>query len=220
MLTRTFIGLALALATTTTNAQRPDCPLRDAPTPMSPPGKPPDFMPNFTPPLRFGDPVKVEPMVVLPRAGELVDAEEGHATRVARMVEHARAKPPPPEVLKGLVDTGKTALAQWRFHGYVPDSPRHKVPRVYSRDGSVLVFEQWNMAADGASIAGAPPQTEPIGRSRGHFGGLRTPSGCINASLSWQAGGISYMLQIVGPRSHQAQRELLLEVAHSIEAAS
>jgi hypothetical protein len=126
----------------------------------------------------------VEGGVVLPPIDDLVEAEEGHVTAIARSADKARLVPPPADVLRGLVDTRKTLLSEWRFEGYVPEMPRHKVTRVFSRGGSVLVFEQWNMAADGASVVATPPQTVKIGRYLGNAGGLRTPSGCVAA---WHA---------------------------------
>jgi hypothetical protein len=179
------------------NAQRADCPKREAAMPMTPPGSP---MINST--------------------DELTAAEEGHLTGVARMVERAQPLPPADDVLRGLVDPRRTALSKWRFEGYVPDEPRHKVPRVFTLDSSVLVFEQWNMAADGAGVVATAPPTVQLGRVSAVRGGLKTPSGCVGASLSWHENGVFYSLTIVGPKPLQAQRDLLVDVARSIEAVA
>ncbi len=217
---RTWIGLALIVVPCAATAQRVDCPVRDAPMPMTPPGKPPEFSPKVTFPRTFDGEPKVETGVVLPRNAELVDAEEGHVTAIVKSADNARQVLPPPEVLRELVDTRKTLLSAWRFNGYMPDMPRHKVQRVFSRDGSVLVFEQWNMRADGAGIVATPPQTVKIGRFLGNAGGLRTPSGCVGASLTWHGEGVSYSLRMAGRESLQQQRDVLLDVARSIESVT
>ncbi len=216
----TWLSLALIALPYAASAQRVDCPVRNAPIPMTPPGKPPAFYPKATFPSTFDGEVKAETGVILPPGEDLADAEEGHVTAIARSVESARLAPPPADVLRELVDTRKTRLSEWRFVGYLPDSPRHKVSRVFSRDGSVLVFEQWNMAADGASVVATPPQAVKIGRFLGNAGGLRTPSGCVGASLTWYGDGVHYSLRIAGRESLQQQRDLLLNVARSIESVT
>lgn len=215
-----WVMFALMVIPCAASAQGVNCPVRDAPIPMSPPGKPPEFAPKVTFPTTFGGETKVERRVVLPPGDDLVGAEEGHVTAIARSVEEARLVPPPPDVLRGLVDTRKTLLSEWRFEGYVPETPRHKVTRVFSRDGSVLVFEQWNIAADGGSVVATPPQTVKIGRFLGNAGGLRTPSGCVAASLTWDADGVNYSLRMAGRESLQQQRDLLVAVARSIESVT
>jgi hypothetical protein len=187
---------------------------------MMPPGQPPEFLPKVTFPSTFEGELKVETGVILPPGADLVDAEEGHVTAIARSAENARLAPSPADVLRELVDTRKTLLSEWRFHGYLPEMPRHKVTRVFSRSGSVLIFEQWNLAADGASVDARPPQTVKIGRVLGNTGGLRTPSGCVGASLTWYADGVSYSLRMAGRESLQQQRELLVAVARSIESVT
>ena len=216
----TWVSLALIVVPYPASAQRVDCPLRNAPMPMTPPGKAPEFLPKVTFPSTFEGEPKVETGVILPRGANLVEAEEGHVTAIARSAESARLVLPPADVLRELVDTRKTLLSEWRFEGYLPEMPRHKVPRVFSRDGSVLVFEQWNMAADGASVVATPPQIVKIGRFLGSAGGLRTPSGCVGASLTWYGDGVSYSLRIAGRESLQQQRDLLLDVARSIESVT
>ena len=180
----TWVGLVLIAVSCAANAQRADCPVRDAPMPMTPPGKAPEFVPKVTFPSRFDGEPKVEKGVLIPQGSDVVDAEEGHVTAIARSAERARLVLPPADVLRELVDTRRTLLWAWRFNGYLSDMPRHKVQRVFSRDGSVLVFEQWNMAADGAGVVATPPQTVKIGRFLGHTGGLRTPSG--HSHLVWR----------------------------------
>jgi hypothetical protein len=213
-----WIGLMFLAVTTVASGQRADCPVRDAPSQMSPAGKPPAFRPNVTFPATWEGKPGIETGVILPPQKDLLDAEEGHATAVARLAQVAKPARPPAEVLRELIDTTKTPLSQWRFHGYVPGMSPHRVSRVFSRDGSVLVLEQWNMAADGAAIVAAPPQTIRIGRLSANAGGLRTPSGCVSASLSWVEGQVSHSLRIVGPKSLQEQRDVLLDVARSIES--
>jgi len=215
-----LVCFALIVVPCMASAQGANCPLRNAPMPKSPPGKPPEFFPRVTLPGAFEGEPKVETGVALPPGDDLVDAEEGHVTAIAKAAENARLIPPPADVLRGLVDTRKTLLSEWRFEGYLPEMPRHRVPRVFSRNGSVLIFEQWNMAADGASIVATPPKTVRIGRHLGSAGGLRTPSGCVGASLTWDADGVSYSLRIAGRETLEQQRELLVAVARSIESVT
>lgn len=158
-----WAGVILFFVTCAANAQRADCPLRDAPRPMTPPGKPPDFIPKITIPKSFEEEVKVVKPEIPPASDKLTEAEEGHLTGVLLSAEMARLAPPADDVLRSLVDTRKTILSSWRFEGYLPDMPRHKVPRVFTRDGSVLVFEQWNMEADGVSIAAIPQPSLKVG---------------------------------------------------------
>ena len=153
---------------------------------------------------------------------------DGHAQRAdcpvhaafAGMVHSAAARPPADDVASELVDPAKTLLSEWHFEGYVRDSPRHKVPRVFTRQGSVLVFEQWNMAADGASIVSTPPPDLQIGKSPATWGGMRTPSGCVSYALTWREAGTKYSLQIAGPLPAEQQREVLVSLARSIERSA
>ena len=204
--------------------------------PMTPPGKAPAFTPQVTFPSAFGGEVKVETGAVLPPQENPIDAEEGHLTAMARLAKAARHEPPPADVLAGAVDLRKTRLSAWQFDGYVPNpaahrarcdaagncstSSRHKVTRVFSRDGSTVLFEDWNMAADGAAVVATPPQAIAIGRFFGNAGALRSPSGCVSASLSWHGEGKSFSLKIIGPMSLQRQRDVLLDLARSIEVAT
>jgi hypothetical protein len=220
MNTASWVSFALIVVPCVASAQGVNCPVRNAPMPMMPPGKPPEFLPKVTLPSTFKGELRMETGVTLPPDEDLVDAEEGHVTAIARSAESARLVPPPADVLRELVDTRKTLLSEWRFDGYLPEMPRHKVPRVFSRNGSVLIFEQWNMAADGASVVTTPPQTVKIGRFLGNTGGLRSPSGCIGASLTWNADGVSYSLRMAGQESLQQQRDLLVAVARSIESVT
>lgn len=212
-------GMLLALFACAANAQRSDCPVLNAPMPMRPPGKSPDWVPKVAFPEKWDGEVKVELPPVLPASDELTDADEGHVTGVARMAQRADAAPPPNGVLSQLVDPGKTVLSEWRFDGYIRDMPRHKVTRVFSRSGSVLVIEQWNYRADGASIHPMRLPNRTVGRFPATSGGLRAPSGCVSASLGWLADGTSFSLSIAGPLSLARQRELLIDVAQSIESA-
>jgi len=191
-------GMALLVVAFAVSAQRVDCPVRGGSMPRTPPGKPP-----------FTDQI-----------GELTQAEEGHLTAIARMVEYADATPPAPDVLLGLVDPGKTALSQWRFEGHVRGEPRHKVPRVFTKGGSVLVFEQWNMAADGASVVSSAGPSVMLGQLPAWRGGLRSPSGCVSASLTWHDAGVKYSLTVAGPLSLSGQRDLLVSIARSIVDAA
>jgi hypothetical protein len=197
-------------------AQRPDCPVRNAPMPTSPPGKPPDFVPNMPYPQVWGGEVKVEPTKILPGGEQILEAEEGHVTGVARMASLARKAPPPDDVLRMLVDVRKTPLGEWRFEGFVRGSPSHRVSRVFTKGGSVLVLEEWNMAADGASVVAMRSPSFMLGRFPVNRGTLRTPSGCVSASLRWHGDGFSYALELAGPLSLQDQRDLLVKVAQSI----
>lgn len=234
-----WLGLTLLVMTFAAAAQRPDCPIRDAPMATRPPGKPPDLLPPaFIPPPTF--PARFEdvrspspgPVAILPQEADLADAEEGHLTALAKSAELARPDPPPADVLAEIVDPGKTLLSAWRFEGYMPNlswtrprcdaqgncstSTRHFVKRIFTRDGSTLSLEEWNMKPDGASIVATLPPTLRIGRFAGHTTGLRSPSGCVMATLAWQGEGRSFTLAIVGPLSPDRQRQLLLEVANSM----
>lgn len=60
------VAASVLVATLPVVAQRLDCPVRDAPMPTRPPGKPAGFAPQVTFPEKFGDEVKVETGVVLP----------------------------------------------------------------------------------------------------------------------------------------------------------
>ena len=180
--------------------------------------------------------MKVEAGVVLPPQEALIDVEEGQLTAISRLAKEARHEPPSAEVLAGAVDLRKTRLSAWRFDGYLPNpaslrprcdaagncstTSRHKVTRVFSKDDSTVLFEDWNMAADGAALVATPPQTVAIGRFFGNAGALRSPSGCASASLSWHGEGKSFSLTIFGPLSLQQQREVLLDLARSIEMAA
>ncbi len=233
-----WIGLALMVAPVLVNAQRPDCPVKNAPAPMTPPGKPPDFRPQITfPSVWGGEVVRVEAdVVVLPAVQNPLEAEEGHLTAIGTLASHARHVVPPADVMAGLVDTNKTPLLSWRFEGYIPNpswhwprcdaagncstSSRHKVTRVFSKDGATVLFEQWDMRADGAAVVATAPQTVSIGRFSGNSGGLLTPSGCVSASLSWHGEGRSFKLQMLGPLSLDEQRSYLLGIARSIESVT
>ena len=234
-----WLGLALIVAPLAAEAQRADCPVGSASTPMTPPGKPPDFFPQVTFPSTWGGEVKVQTGVILPPGDDPIDAEEGHLAAIARLAQTAGPQPPPADVLAELVDTRKTLLSAWRFEGYILEpqpagppcrpgtspgncwtSSRHKVVRVFSQGDSTVLFEQWNMAADGAAVVATPPQTIAIGRFSGHTGGLRSPSGCVSATLSWHGEGMSFSLKAFGSPSLQQQRDLLLELGRSIESAT
>jgi hypothetical protein len=202
------------------NAQRADCPRLDAPMPMSPPGKPP-LLPKVTFPETLGGEVKVEMPPSEPPDDNPIEAEEGHIARVARMGGLARHSPPPEDILRELVDHRKTALSEWRFLGYVRDMPRHKVPRVFDHEGSVLVFEQWNMKADGIGEPHAVQYPNgAVGRFPARSGGMRSPSGCVSANLHWYSDGTYFLLEIAGPLSAQQQHAILASVARSIAAAT
>ena len=216
-----LLFVVLVLASWDSHAQRADCPAPSAPIPMTPPGKPPDFIPHVPFPSNPDEVPKVEPPRQIPRSGEvLVAVEEGYLTALARMVERANAPPPPDDVARGLVDPRNTLLSQWQFEGYVRDSPRHKVPRVFTRQGSVLIFEEWNMAADGASVYATPPPDLTIGKFPAVWGGLRSPSGCVSVALMWHGVGHQYSLRMAGPLSESEQREVLEHLARSIEGAT
>ena len=212
-----MLSVAFAAAMPVANAQRPDCPTHDAPRPAAGPGTA-DFIPNIHPPGTYDG--RPERRVVLsPRPG-LLDVEEGYLVGLEDYLRAADPTALPDEIARGLIDTKRTLLSRWQYHGYVHDTPIHKVPRIYSREGSVLVFEQWDMAADSATLAAAPPPTVDIGRFRGNTGGFKTPSGCVSATLRWDGDGVNYSLAIVGPESLAQQRQLLLAIARSIAAVT
>ncbi len=197
-------------------AQRPDCPMRDAPEPGTWPQ--PDFIPNIHPPGTYDG--RPERRLVLPPRPDLLDVEEGYLAGLADYLRATNPTPPPHEIVRGLIDTKRTLLSRWQYHGYIGDAPIHKVRRVYSNKGSILEFEQWNMAADSATIAAAPATTVKIGRFLGNAGGFKTPSGCVSATLRWDGGGVNYSLKIAGPKSLVQQRQLLLDIARSIAAVT
>lgn len=230
----------LLLVPCAANAQRADCPIRNVPMPMSPPGKPPEFAPNVSFPKEFGGEVKVEgpqrnmPMPETPprvppdlnstrgpatarnEDASLMDVEEGHVTAVARLGELASSSPPQ-AVLQKFVDPSKTALANWRLVGFVPDPSSQSLTRVFSRDNSTLVFEQRNFGADGAKNFRTRSPNTKVGGLPALSGGRRAPSGCVAAILYWYSQETDYKLQIVGPLSFSEQRDVLMEVASSIQ---
>jgi hypothetical protein len=213
-------GIVLTLAAIGANGQQVDCPRRNAPNPASPPGMPPTSMPVVHFPKVWGGKMGIEGPALLPASEDLNEAEEGHVTAVAKTVDFARANPPPDDVIRGIVDLQKTVLSNWRFEGYMLGDQRHKVTRVFSRSGSVLVLEEWNFAADGGNVFPTREPSAKVGRFPARRGGIRAPSGCVAADLNWQGDGSYFDLRVVGPLSLEKQRELLMTVAQSIAAAS
>jgi hypothetical protein len=211
-----WAAIIVSLAAFSATAQRPDCPVRDAPRPSAPPGKPPEFLPKFTFPEVWGEEVKTEAPLMGPSSEELIDAEEGHVTAVARTTELAHGPAPAEDILRLGVDPGKTDLSGWRFEGYVREMPRQKVTRVFTRHGSTLVFEEWNFAADGARVYPTRQPSTAVGPFPATWGGLRAPSGCVSTALTWGDDKTNYSLRLVGPLSLDEQRALLLRVARSI----
>jgi hypothetical protein len=238
----TGFGFALLGAAFAVGAQRPDCPVQGAPMPMRPPGKPPDFVPQAAFPATFPKDLSAlsaasaAPAVVLPVEQNPLEAEEGHITALVERARQARQERPPADVMAGIADVSRTPLSTWRFEGYERNpswtrprcdsqgncstSDRHRVVRYFSRDGSTVELEEWNMAADGAAIVGTGPSTLTIGGYPGHTGGLRSPSGCVSATLGWHGDGRSASLHIAGPMSLEQQRAALLDLANSIESAA
>ena len=200
------------------NAQRPDCPVRDAGTPRQPPGAPPDFNPKVTFPNQPGGKVKVEVPPTRPASNDLVAAEEGHATAVGKKADLARADTPLGSLPIVPVDVRSSLLSNWRFNGFYPERG-HKVTQVFSRAGSVLVLEQWDYKADGITIISTRQPSAKVGDLPATTGGFQTPSGCVAASLSWQDKETSFQLTLVGPLSLSEQRQVLLGVAQSMYAA-
>jgi hypothetical protein len=205
----------LILQAHSANAQRPDCPVRDAAIPRQPPGKPPDFAPKVTFPNQFGGEVKVEMPPLLPASEDLTAAEEGHVTAITRKADIARVDAPSRDLLIIPIEARNTLLSEWRFNGYYPERG-HKVTQVFSRAGSVLVLEQWDYKADGIRIFAARQPSTTVGGFPARTGGLQTPSGCVAANLSWEDNETSFTLILAGPLPLQEQRQVLLEVAQSI----
>jgi hypothetical protein len=199
-------------------AQRPDCPIRDAATPRLPPGAPPNFNPKITFPNQPGGEVKVEVPPNRPAGNDLVAAEEGHATAIAKKADVARADTPLSSLPIVPVDVRNSLLSDWRFNGFYSERG-HKVTQVFSRAGSVLVLEQWDYKADGINIISMRQPSAKVGGQPATTGGLQTPSGCVAASLSWQDKDTSFQLTLVGPLPLSEQRQVLLGVAQSMYVA-
>lgn len=211
----------LALVACNAQAQRPECPLRDAPMPVRPPGRPPAVLPTTVFPDTFpgkaGEGVRVEMSPPIDIGDALIDAEDGHLSAVVRMAEAARSTASTDEAISKHVDIGKTGLADWRFMGYLPGEHKHQVRRAFSRLGSVLVFEQWHYSADGAQVFPLRKPNAVVGQSPATKSGLKAPSGCVSATLNWDREGWSYSLQVVGPLPLTEQWDLLLRLGSSIE---
>ena len=209
MKVRLWCAAFLILQALSANAQRPDCPVRDAAIPRQPPGAPPDFTPKITFPNQFGGEAKVEMPPTRPASNDLTTAEEGHVTAVARMADVARLDMPSSGLLVVPIDARATLLSEWRFVGYHPERG-HKVTQVFSRAGSILVLEQWDYKADGITIFHTRQPSATVGGLPAITGGLQTPSGCVAASLSWEEGETSFKLMLVGPLPLSEQRQVLL----------
>lgn len=219
-----LVGIVLLSAERGATAQTNDCPLRNAPVPHSPPGPPPDWIPEVTFPKVWDGKSKikteVKPPPLSPASQELIEAEDGHVSGILRLAEHARAaSSPPAAVLGGMVDVRDTVLARWQFVGYAWDRSPNRLSRIFTRDGSTLEFEQWNFAVDGGAIYPTRSPDTTVGRFPATSSGLRGPSGCVAATLTWQSEATYYELHIAGPLSLEAQRATLMEVATSIDTA-
>ena len=207
----------LILQALSANAQRSNCPVRDAAIPRQPPGMPPDITPQISFPNQFGGEVKIEMPPPRPASNDLTAAEEGHLTAIARMADVARVDTPSSSLLIIPIDARPTLLSEWRFNGYYPERG-HKVTQVFSRAGSVLVLEQWDYKADGITIFNTRQPSTAVGGFPARTGGLQTPSGCVAASLSWEDNETSFKLILVGPLPLPEQRQVLLGVAQSMHA--
>jgi hypothetical protein len=216
---RSWCAAFLILQALSSNAQRPECPIRDAAIPRQPPGTPPDFTPKITFPNQFGGEAKVEMPPTRPASDDLTVAEEGHLTAVARMADVARLDIPSSDPLIVPIDARATLLSEWRFIGYYPEQG-NKITQVFSREGSVLVLEQWNYKADGITIYNTRQPSTTVGGFPARAGGLQTPSGCVAASLSWEEDETIFKLVLVGPLPLSEQRQVLLRVAQSVNAVS
>jgi hypothetical protein len=214
-----WFAVFLILQPLSANAQRLDCPIREAAIPRQPPGTPPDFTPKITFPNQFGGEVKVEMPPTRPASNDLTVAEEGHLTAVARMADVAQVNTPSSGLLVVPIDARATLLSEWRFNGYYPEQG-HKVTQVFSRAGSVLVLEQWDYKADGVTIFNTREPSTKVGGFPARTGGLQSPSGCVAASLSWEENETNFKLMLVGPLPLPEQRQVLMRVAQSVNAAS
>ena len=158
----TWCPALLIILSLSANAQRPDCPIRDAATPRQPPGAPPDFIPKVTIPNQPGGEVKVEMPPIRPASNDLVTAEEGHASAIGKKADIARVDTPLSSLPIAPVDVRNSLLSEWRFNGFYPERG-HKVTQVFSRAGSVLVLEQWNYKADGITVFSTKQPSAKVG---------------------------------------------------------
>jgi hypothetical protein len=219
-------------------AQRADCPRVDAPRPMSPAGGPPPFRPSINPPAHFGDPMpppksgeiplssldekeKAQYLAELARRranDDLLNAEEGHVAGLAWEAQAARSDVPRGVDPTKLADIRATPLQDWAALGYGPNFSPHNVTRYFrAADGSVVSLHEWDYKADGGAVFALPGSNNL--RVRGfdaRMGGLRSPSGCVNASLAWTEPDRSVDLLVVGPRDLARQRALLRAIAETI----
>lgn len=211
---RILIGLLVLALLSTAFAQRPDCPVKDAPMPMRPPGPPPTVNPVFEPPARFDDPVKAPPRMVMPPVPAETPVEEGWVSEPLRLAGLAKSEPGPGAALSKRM----AGLRDWTLVGFVAMPGGNDLIRVFERNRSYLVHEVLDMKSMGATIAGSPPPNAEAGRFPASRTARRSPSGCTLAILSWDADGVMHSLRLAGPQDLEQQHRTLSEVAATLAA--
>lgn len=216
-----LLTVALAVAAGNATAQRADCP-KDilVSNPLLPPGPPPTVEPEFdfpaspdTPsrPPRFPPPG--------PPKYDLLETEEGYLAEMVRSARSPSAPAPSAEALRQLVPVSDTKLATWQFVKHERTHFRVQQISLFSKNGSLLRFQQYREFPDQGAAFPLNQANARIGDIPAWEAGLRSPSGCVLATLSWKAGDLHFSLSTSGPLDWAAQKALLMDIASSIEAA-
>jgi len=218
MKVRIAIGVALALASASAFAQHAGCPPLGARAPMSPPGPPPDFVPQITVGKTPDDPVKIEfqrPAGAKPFPDEL-GVEDGHLNRLpstARAPQHPSMSGP----AKGTA-LPNDVLSGWKLERTLAGA--HRVERIYSRaSGAWLGIEEWDFKTAGGSIQQMAEYNAQVGSAPARLSRMKGPSGCVASALSWEKRGKQFSVHVVGPLAVPEQRKVLEAVAAGLWAA-
>ena len=216
--------VALCVAALAAHAQRADCPIRSAAVPTKPPGPPPSFTPTLIPPARFGDPLVAmppPPPVEMDRNVDgMLDAEEGFVSQLAWEADAAVPQPSARHDVSSFADLAQTELGSWRMLGYSnrPHPDPLSLTRYFSKDGGLVSLREWHMAKAGGAVYSMRPPAFKMGDIDAYEGGIRAPSGCVIATLTWTNAGTNYTLAMVGPWTLAEQRQKLASIARSLAA--
>lgn len=225
------LAFALLVAFACAAHAQPDCPPRNAPVPTSPPGPPPDFVPNIDFPKTWDENVatpRPSGVEISPPDNSaerkardwIMDVEDGHVAGLAFLASRVRREAPP-GAGRLQVKVGATPLATWELLGYAPTGSPNRVSRLFRRsDGSLLALEEWDFATDGGAIyQAAGMKNARVGAHAATLTGMRGKSGCVASTLSWFDARESFELKISGPPALAEQRATLQAIAESIEKA-